>query len=426
MASKKSKYIENIKYPYEKTWDKTKTYASFNINNISISLINGLRRTIISDIKTFCFRTEPYEKSDIKIIKNDSALHNEFITHRIGMIPLNIIYNDFKYDEYEFIIDEKNNTNFPKEITSNDFKILKISTNTLLSKEEVSKIFPKDPITKDPIVITELKPSYNIINYKMDSYKDELINTSGKEQFFHIKGKLSLSNGRENSRYSPVSAISYSYTVNEEKAEVAKNEYIKSEIEIMKEKGLKPKTEEQLSLYFDTTLKERYFYENEEGEPIKFDFIIESIGYIPPLIIFHKGIENLINRIDGFLINIKSYNDNIINVRPSPNITDGFEMKIQNEDDTLGNIIQEEFFELFCNEDDEDDEKQLLDYIGYKRTHPLEEIIIINIKSTKYKTWSDYITNIFDVGCKHIIKKLNAIKKDFESQKLFIKELKSI
>ena len=137
-------------------------------------------------------------------------------------------------------------------------------------------------------------------------------------------------------------------------------------------------------------------------------------------------LENLINRIDGFLINIKSYNDNIINVRPSPNITDGFEMKIQNEDDTLGNIIQEEFFELFCNEDDEDDEKQLLEYIGYKRTHPLEEIIIINIKSSKYKSWSDYITNIFDVGCKHIIKKLNAIKKDLENQKEFIKELKSI
>ena len=190
-----------------------------------------------------------------------------------------------------------------------------------------------------------------------------------------------------------------------------------------KEKGLKPKTEEQLSRYFKTTLKERYFVENDEGEPIKFNFNIESVGYYPPLIIFHKSIEKLINRIDGFLINIKSYNDNIIHVSPSKNIIDGFEMTVNGEDDTLGNIIQEEFYEIFCNDDDEDDE-QLLDYIGYKRTHPLEDKIIVNIKSSKLKSWNDIISNIFEVGCKSIIKKLNIIKSDIESQKDFIKELK--
>ena len=43
-------------------------------------------------------------------------------------------------------------------------------------------------------------------------------------------------------------------------------------------------------------------------------------------------------------------------------------------DQVLGNIIQEAFFDLFCNEEEEE---QLLDYIGYKRTHPLEDKIII-------------------------------------------------
>jgi DNA-directed RNA polymerase alpha subunit len=422
-ASKKTSFIENIKYPYEKKWDKNKTNVSFEFNNISISMINALRRTIISDLKTIAFRSEPYDKSNIKVIKNDSSLHNEFIAHRIGMIPLNILDENFDCDDYEFIIEEKNITNFPKQITSDHFKILQISTNKLLSKQEVSKIFPRDAITNEPILITELKPSYNIINYKMDSYKDELLNTSGKEQYFHINAKASLSNGEENSRYSPVSAISYSYFVDEEKAKIAKIEYIKNEIEKMKEKGLKPKTEEQLSRYFETTLKERYFIENDEGEPIKFNFNIESIGYIPPLIIFHKSIEYLVNRIDGFLINIKSYNDNIIDISPSTNINGGFQMIINGENDTLGNIIQEEFFELFCNENDEE---QLLDYIGYKRTHPLEEKIIINIRSSKFKSWNDIISNIFDVGCKSIIKKLNSIKKDVEKQKEFIKELKTI
>ena len=423
IRSKKITFIENIKYPYEKKWDKTKTNVSFVFNNISISIINGLRRTIMSDLKTIAFRSEPYDKSDIKVIKNDSSLHNEFIAHRIGMIPLNILDEKFDNDDYEFLIEEKNNTNFPKQITTDHFKILQISTNKLLSKDIVSKIFPKDPITNEPILITELKPSYNIINYKMDNYKDELLNSSGKDQFFHIKAKTSLSNGKENSRYSPVSAISYSYFVDEEKAKNAEKEYIKDEIEKMKVKGLKPKTKEQLSRYFETTLKERYFVENDSGEPTKFNFNIESIGYIPPLMIFHNGIENLITRIDNFLINIKSYNDNIIDISPSTNINEGFQMVIKGEDDTLGNIIQEEFFELFCNDDNDE---QLLDYIGYKRTHPLEEKIIINIKSSKFKSWNDIITNIFEVGCKSIIKNLNSIKKDMEKQKQFIKELKSV
>ena len=423
MASKKNFYIENIKYPYQKTWDKTKTNVTFSFNNVPISIINGIRRTIISDIKTFAFKTEPFAKSNVKIIKNDSSLHNEFISHRIGMIPLNIIDEEFNIDDYEFIIDEKNNTNFPKEITTEHFKILQISTNKLLSKEEVFKIFPNDPITKEPIIITELKPSYNIINYKMDSYKDELLNTSGKEQYFHIKGKASLNNGKENSRYSPVSAISYSYTVDEKKADIAQKEYIKTEIKLMKEKDLKPKTEQQLIRYFETTLKERYFYENDDGEPTKFNFNIESIGYIPPLIIFHRGLEYLIKRIDSFLINIKSYNDNIIEISPSSNIINGFQMIIKGEDDTLGNIIQEGFFDLFCNEEKDE---QLLDYIGYKRVHPLEDKIIINIKSSKYNSWNDIITNIFDIGCKSITKKITNIIKELEKEKEFIKELKSI
>ena len=420
MDSAKNKYISSVEYPYSKIWDINNTNVKFEITDINISTLNAIRRILISQNKSFRFRTEPYEKNDVNIITNDTSLNNQIICHRIGMIPIHIQDNDFKIDDYEFEIDVSNDSNFPKTVTSKDFKVLQISSNKNLSEKEVEKIFPKDPITNDYITITKLKPSYNIINYKLDSYKEELLNTKGKKFKFHIKAKAVLSQGEENSRFSPVTSISYSYKVDEEKAKKAKTEYIKNTIIDMKEKNLTPKTEEQLSTYFETTLKERYYYENEEGEPTHFIFNLESVGVIPPLVIFNRGIILLIDKVKNFLINIKSYNDNIIKVSPSPNLPDGFQIIVINETDTLGNLIQENFFNKFC-----DSEEPILDYIGYKRIHPLEEKIIINLKSSKYKTWDGLINNVFTLGCNSIIRKLNGIKNNMEQQREFIKELKS-
>ena len=47
-GDKKSKNIENINYPYFKSWDKDKTHVLFDINNTPLSLCNSIRRSIIS------------------------------------------------------------------------------------------------------------------------------------------------------------------------------------------------------------------------------------------------------------------------------------------------------------------------------------------------------------------------------------------
>ena len=67
-----------------------------------------------------------------------------------------------------------------------------------------------------------------------------------------------------------------------------------------------------------------------------------------------------------------------------------------------------------------------MDYIGYKRVHPLEDKIIINILSSKYKDIDSIINNIFVHGCNSIIKHLKELQSDLEKQKEFVKELKSI
>ena len=64
-----------------------------------------------ADCESVSFSTEDYLNSDLKILKNTTSLHNEFILHRLGLIPVNIPNKkEFKPDKYLFKLNKKNNT----------------------------------------------------------------------------------------------------------------------------------------------------------------------------------------------------------------------------------------------------------------------------------------------------------------------------
>ena len=53
------------------------------------TIVNGIRRTLLSSMPGVAFRTIQ-DNSDLTVITNNSSLHNEFLLHRIGLIPLYI------------------------------------------------------------------------------------------------------------------------------------------------------------------------------------------------------------------------------------------------------------------------------------------------------------------------------------------------
>jgi len=53
----------------------------FNVENIDVSLANSLRRIMISEVPSMAVEL-------VKIINNTSCLNDEYIAHRIGLIPL--------------------------------------------------------------------------------------------------------------------------------------------------------------------------------------------------------------------------------------------------------------------------------------------------------------------------------------------------
>lgn len=55
--------------------------ASFVLSDAPIAFANALRRAMVSEVMTFAIE-------DVKIYDNTSALFDEILTHRLGLIPL--------------------------------------------------------------------------------------------------------------------------------------------------------------------------------------------------------------------------------------------------------------------------------------------------------------------------------------------------
>ena len=92
------------------------------------TIVNAIRRTLLSSIETYAFRTS-YNNPGITIEVNNTSLHNEFILDRIGLIPL---YLDTKMVEdnplnYLFVLNHKHDNSEPvRLITADDFKIYEL------------------------------------------------------------------------------------------------------------------------------------------------------------------------------------------------------------------------------------------------------------------------------------------------------------
>ena len=71
-------------------YDEPSGCSSFEINNIDLAIINGIRRVILTDIPIAGIIGEKLENDDpsVDIVINNGALHNEIIIHRIGLIPI--------------------------------------------------------------------------------------------------------------------------------------------------------------------------------------------------------------------------------------------------------------------------------------------------------------------------------------------------
>ena len=105
-----------------------------NEYGLNKTIVNAIRRTLLIDIDTVAFNPE-----DIIIKTNNSALHNEFMKHRISLIPLYIKPEDY-YKNYLFILKVKNTDKSIMSIRANDFEIYELKDEIKKKVEEQDKL----------------------------------------------------------------------------------------------------------------------------------------------------------------------------------------------------------------------------------------------------------------------------------------------
>jgi len=352
----------------------------FKIKDIDVSILNSLRRIILAEIPcpAFYFDTYDQEVKDIVILKNTNVLHNEFLSHRISMIPLYFDKNDIinfetlKYTDYKFVIKKKNTTNDVIYVTTHDFEIYDESGN---KKPDSFReyIFPKNNITNDYILITKLHP--NLYD-----------NNKGEE--LHVECKASIGTATKNARWSTVSQCAYFNTV---------DPILASEALKLATANLPPAEKAKKETQFDIIDQYRYFKKNKYDEPNEFEFKLQSECRLTPKEIFAMALEILEKKIIAFKDTIDDLNIYLVG-----NIQ---QIEIQNQNHTLLNLLHALIYnKCFRNPENP------INYIGYHETHPLKNMIYLKIKFADENITKQGIQDFMRHYCDEIINDIVDLK----------------
>ena len=337
----------------------------FTLSPTNVSYANTLRRTIITDVETvgfFAAIKDDGTTSDVKITKNSTPMSNEMLAHRIGLLPLHVS-NPLKWapGDYTFKLDVTNDSSDLMDVVAGDFKVYQ---NRGAEEEPLLvpslEFFHPDPVTHDTCLIAVLKG-------KTGSQEPESI---------QLTATARIGTGRENAAFMPVtSRCAYGYTLDESEERrkelftawlTTSKKVVPSELESNAvRKG-------ELEREFNTMERQRCYLIDAAGEPYSFDFIVESVGVLDSAYCVSRALEILQAKLLRFASIDVGDLPEALRIRPADAEMKGFDFVFQNEDHTLGNLLQ-----TFM-EQNMVDSKQI-SFVGYKVPHPLRDEMLLRV-----------------------------------------------
>jgi DNA-directed RNA polymerase subunit L len=356
-------YVPDSTSPALLTGGDSHIQASFDLKDTNITIANAMRRFILSHTPSVGFRTEPYDKSQVEILKNTTPLVNEMLAHRVGMIPICVPdWENFNPAEYQFELNVRNdNKSKIVDVRSGDIKVYRINpSNPMDAPVELDskQFFPPDPVTGDTLLITRLRPQTNA------AYPVEEL---------HFRAKASVSTGKENIRWCPVSQCSYEYTRDTDPEHVEAT--FQTWIAANNKKITSPEQEAALRREFQTMEIQRCYLKDAAGNPNSFTFHVESIGV--------QAIPNIVlSAIEAATEFMKQYRDmdkiipSNIRIQKSDTRFPALDVIFENEGHTLGNLLETFLVE---NHTEDGRAEPRITYAGYKVPHPLRQEMFVRI-----------------------------------------------
>jgi len=121
--------------------EKTKDTIKFSVEGIRPSFANALRRIMISEVPTMAI-----EWVDFK--KNDSAMYDEILAHRLGLIPLTYNKKTYKLPEECREASVKDSQCYARLILKKKGPCVVYSGDLKSEDESVKPVFDKIPIVE--------------------------------------------------------------------------------------------------------------------------------------------------------------------------------------------------------------------------------------------------------------------------------------
>jgi DNA-directed RNA polymerase subunit L len=367
-------YVPDKSSPSLFTGGETHINASFELRDTNMTIANALRRAILVHTPSVGFRTEPYDKSQVEIIKNTTPLVNEMLAHRVGMIPICVPdWRAFNAQEYQFELRVRNEeTSKIIDVRAGDIKVFRVNPANPMDapvQQDSNQFFPPDPISRETALITRLRPQTN---------------TAYPIEELHFRAKAAVSTGKENIRWSPVSQCAYEYT--RDKDPEHEEQVFQAWIAANKKKAASPdeaspsmtspdSSSDPLRREFNTMEIQRCYLKDELGNPNSFTFHIESIGVQPIPNIVLAGIEAIQEYVKKYVDMDKIIPSNI-RIQKSDTRFPAVDVIFDNEGHTLGNLLETFLVE---NHTDEGSKEPRITYAGYKVPHPLRQEMFVRI-----------------------------------------------
>ena len=323
----------------------------FTIWDIDLSFINGLRRTILSEIN-ICHIDSDF----CTILKNTGHMHNELLKERLLNIPVHVDYDKLEefVNEYTLEINVVNKGDSVIYVTTKDFIVRTKATNEVLPFHIQNTLFPPNMYSNDYIDFAKVHPGQSII----------------------IQASFAINNMKFNGAFNVVSLCTFMNTQNMDLVQSTWNMMEREQIALMT-------SDENIAF-----LKNNFFSLDAERIVVRdsYDFSIESVLY-PNKIVVQLACSVLIAKCQKYILsnnNEDAVNNNnknpAIRIQVSPVLMENsYDIVLVNETDTLGNIFTHLLYRYLCKE------TSYLEYCGFCHFHPheLDSTIRIAFKEKK-------------------------------------------
>jgi DNA-directed RNA polymerase subunit L len=319
----------------------------FRIENANVSIVNGLRRTILADIPVVCIHPD-----DIVISKNTGRINNEIIKQRIACVPVHLKHMSSHLSNYELVLSRQNDSMHPIYVYTSDFKLRKEGSDKYIKGIKVKEgeesidvtlrdMFPNDRQTNGSIILSRLLPPMN----------GEVVDESRSGEELQLTAKMSVHTAKENSSFNCASLCSYNMVVDEEKQSIEWNQY----------ESEHPVTSDKVDWY--ALQGKRVVREN------VFDFTVESVGVYSAKEILVKGCKVLNTRISELYDKVQAGEVPVKNAKV--NVV-SYDIILEGHDYTIGKGLEHVIYEKYYK-------TNKLQFVGFKKFHPHDSFSVLRV-----------------------------------------------